>query len=121
MTYDTQGRRIIGPQSTFEGECKALRAENERLRANLRDSEDAVNWAVMTKNMATDEVKQLRARVAELEVIAVEYRDVLRAANNGPDLHCGFYTAKDYRFRKDRIATELQRIGAALQQQEGGE
>lgn len=38
MTYDTQGRRVLqGHPSTWEDECEQLRAENERLRAALRE------------------------------------------------------------------------------------
>lgn len=74
-----------------------------------------------------DEVSEALARLEALEAanarlrqIALEYRDVLRRAYTGPDKHCGYYTAKDYRFKKQNIPPALERIRAALRETDSG-
>jgi hypothetical protein len=67
---------------------------------------------------ALTEAKQLRARVAELEAVALDYRYVLHSAKAGRDLYCGMYVAKEYRFTRDQIDAALAKISAALQKQD---
>jgi hypothetical protein len=97
MTYDSQGRRILHSHpSTWEQECR---------------------WQTIRAQQAIDEAKALRARVDELEAVALDYRYVLHSAKTGRDLHCGFYVAKEYHFTRDQIDAALAKISAALQQE----
>lgn len=114
MTYDTQGRRIIGSQSTWEGECKALRAEIETLTKS-----GIIEVAVRNPNVMEymrhweGRAEKAEARVAELEAALTWYRDQHRITGK---------ITIDATWAAARLTADGgARADAALQQQESGE
>lgn len=134
ITAITEGKSVHN-FSTWEAEAKALREQNTELALQVlaaegqaeeaykaqQQAESVASWADIRANQAINEAKALRARVAELEAVALDYRDVLHSAKAGRDLYCGMYVAKEYRFTRDQIDAALAKISTALQKQEGGE
>lgn len=77
---------FTGPHSTWESECRALKAQNRELtlqalasygqasdahQAQLKLQEE-LRWQAIRAQQAIDEAKALRARVQELEAFATE-------------------------------------------------
>ena len=100
--------------STWEQQCAQLVAEKAELALQA-------TIALSERDELLAENERLRARVAELEAVALDYRHVLHSAKAGRDLYCGMYVAKEYKFTREQIDTALAKISAALQKQEGGE
>lgn len=87
MTYDTQGRRIIGPQSTWEGECKALRVRVAELEEIARDYRLVLHSAKTGRDLylGWHIAKEYRFTRQQIDAALAKINDALNAPQEPPE------------------------------------